>query len=599
LALVALGLIILVAGGWVVWRAYQAYQHLQSAASLVSLIQDEVKDVASVDAGAVRDLVGDLQKQAAAGRSAVSDPVYGLAEHLPWVGPNLGAVRAMAVTIDGLAQDTVPSLVDIAQVVGGSALIPHAGSIDLAPIVRMSAALQAADKAVSDGRAAMAAIDRRDLLDPVNRAVVDLWHKLDKASSLTATGARVGRLMPVMLGSTGVRTYLVVFQNPAELRATGGIFGSYALVRVDDGKISIESQGSSSRDIGTFSTPVVRQSAQFKDLYSDLRVTSPVDVNFTPDYPTAASTFAAMYQQRTGTAVDGVLALDPVAISYLLRGHDPIDVGRGVELTSGNVVEILLSKAYAMFPESNDATARDAFLASATQDVFSAIMSGGTDPKAMLSGLKKAASEHRLLIWSAHSTEEADLGRTTLAGKLSASDGRPHVGVYFNDGTGAKLGYYLRGSVDVAPGSCTASGSRELTVTITMRYDAPSSGLPDYVLGLATPGEPYVLRTNVLVVAPAGGSISGFNNSGSSVPVLSGEDQGRPVSMATLDLRPGQETTVSARVIAPRASHAIPGQNVSPVVAVTPGVHTWPTTVSGYPTCRSGGDAQQGAVFGR
>ncbi len=596
----AVGVLVLVFAGWVAWRAYQAYQHLQSSAALVSQIESKVEDVTAVDAASVRNLVGELQDQASAGRGAVSDPLYGLASHLPWIGPNLAAVRSMAVTVDELAQDTVPSLLDIAKIAGGSALTPQNGAIDLAPIKRVSSALQAADAAVNAGRARMAAINRGDLIDPVNQAVLDLWQKLDHASSLTATGARVGRLMPEMLGSDGARTYLVVFQNPAELRATGGIFGSYVLVRVDGGKISIVSQGASSRDIGTFDAPVVQQSPQLRDLYTDLRVTSPMDVNFTPDFPTAASTFATMYQQRTGRSVDGVVAFDPVAVSYLLAGHAPIDVGHGIHLTSDNVVRVLLSKAYAMFPEGSDASARDAFLAHATQAVFAAIMSGGSDPHAMLHGLQKAAAQRRLLIWSAHSDEEKDLSPTSLAGRIASSnDAAPRVGVFFNDGTGAKLGYYLDGKVNVAPGSCVESGSRDLTVTITMRYTAPDTGLPDYVLGLAMPGTPYVLRTNVMVLAPEGGSVSSVTEGGRPVPVRKGEDHGRPVSMMTVDLSPGQQTTVVAVVAAPRPSGVSSGETVQPVVTVTPGVSTWPVTVPPYPACRTAGDGARRAVSGR
>jgi len=69
----------------------------------------------------------------------------------------------------------------------------------------------------------------------------------------------------------------------------------------------------------------------------------PQDVNLSPDFPTAAALFAKMYTGRTGTAVDGVVAIDPVALSYLLEGTGPVDVGDGVVLTSDTVVPVLLS----------------------------------------------------------------------------------------------------------------------------------------------------------------------------------------------------------------------------------------------------------------
>ena len=155
---------------------------------------------------------------------------------------------------------------------------------------------------------------------------------------MTGPGARIARLLPPMLGSEGPRTYLVVFQNPAELRATGGIFGSYALVNADHGKIIIKEQGASSRTLGFFDPPVATLTPNQIELYSELMAQYPMDVNFTPDYPTAARLFAEMYRLRKGTAVDGVLALDPVALSYTLKGAPPIDVGDGVNITSDNLV---------------------------------------------------------------------------------------------------------------------------------------------------------------------------------------------------------------------------------------------------------------------
>ena len=184
----------------------------------------------------------------------------------------------------------------------------------------------------------MAAIDRSAVVQPVGDAVLTLWRKLDQAADVTEPGARVARLLPPMLGADGPRTYLVAFQNPAEPRATGGIFGSFAVVRADQGKISIIDQGAASRTLGPFDPPVAELTGERPDLYGPELAQYPQDVNFTPDFPTAARLFAEMYRLRTGTTVDGVLAIDPVALSYMLEGAPPIDVGDGVSITADNLV---------------------------------------------------------------------------------------------------------------------------------------------------------------------------------------------------------------------------------------------------------------------
>ena len=59
-----------------------------------------------------------------------------------------------------------------------------------------------------------------------------------------------------MLGADGPRTYLMLFQNNAELRATGGIPGSFATITARNGKISLGRQGDAGT-IGRFDAPPI------------------------------------------------------------------------------------------------------------------------------------------------------------------------------------------------------------------------------------------------------------------------------------------------------------------------------------------------------
>jgi Protein of unknown function (DUF4012) len=347
--MLATGVLILAGTAWVGWRSYQAYSHLKIASADVSRLQDELRDMTTFDPAAAAGTIDHLRAESAMARSAVDDPVFRAATVLPWLGANLSAVRDVTVTVDSLATEVAPSLVRVAQTLRPADLAPRAGSIDLAPIEQSSAVLQSADAAVNASRARMAGIDRSALLAPVNDAVLTLWRKLDDAVAVTGTGARAARLLPPMLGAHGSRTYLVVFQNLAEPRATGGIFGSYALVHADNGKISI-AHGTPTRNLGSFDPPIVELSHQQLALYTPVMAQYPADVNLTPDFPTAAALFAKMYSERTGSAVDGVVAVDPVALSYVLRGSSPIDVGDGMVLTSDSLVRILLATAYQKFP---------------------------------------------------------------------------------------------------------------------------------------------------------------------------------------------------------------------------------------------------------
>ena len=123
-----------------------------------------------------------------------------------------------------------------------------------------------------------------------------------------------------MLGSKGPRTYLVAFQNPAEVRATGGIFGTFAVVRADQGKVTVVDQNPT-RTMGYFDPPIVDLPANERVLYGNQLAQYPADVNLTPDFPTAAKLYMRMYELRTGTTVDGVLADRSGGALVCAEGH--------------------------------------------------------------------------------------------------------------------------------------------------------------------------------------------------------------------------------------------------------------------------------------
>ena len=67
------------------------------------------------------------------------------------------------------------------------------------------------------------------------------------STTLAATargGATVTRLVPPMLGQDGPRQYLLVVQNNAEIRSTGGLPGSLQILRADNGKLTLAEQRS-------------------------------------------------------------------------------------------------------------------------------------------------------------------------------------------------------------------------------------------------------------------------------------------------------------------------------------------------------------------
>ncbi|WP_212996790.1 DUF4012 domain-containing protein [Winogradskya consettensis] len=581
-ALVAALVVVVAGAGGTAWagiRARSSQDHLQEAAVLVRRLRAQLQ---TSDPAATGTLAA-LQSETRAARKDVHDPVWQAGTRLPVAGDDLAAVRTVADALDDFARDGLPPLVETAGSIRLDSLAPRDGRIDLEPIERAAPKLAAADAALRRARERVDAIAVDGLVGRVRAAVTGLRDDLRRASALTAVAARGSALVPPMLGSAGPRTYLALFQNLAEVRATGGMPGAYVVITANEGRITITDQGSAAADLRTFAEPVLALTASDRALYTDKMATFPADINVTPDFPTVGRLAREMYRRRTGTTVDGVFATDPVALSYLLGAVGKVSVPGGKDLTAANVVSVLLSETYMTKSAPQE---QDAYFAAAARAVFEAVVARPLKPAAMLDALTRATAERRLLLWSAHPAENELLAGSALAGVLPASDGtEPTVGVFLNDGSGAKLGYYLtqRAALKVTP-TCRRDGRRELTLTVTLGSAVPGSGLPEAVTGLALAGDPYVVRTNVSVYSSTGGSIVGMRLDGSAAAFGSGTDRRRAVGIMTVDLRPGQRRSLEVSLLTgiPAGGY---GTSVTPRLQTTPGITPWDQSVDSADGC--------------
>jgi len=429
--------------GWLAWTGLQARGALLAAQPVVSRVQQQVLDG---DADGARASLADLQVSTADARASTHDPVWAAAEQLPAVGDDVRVVRQLTTLVDDVAQQALPPLVAAAGSLDPAALQPVDGAIDLAPLQAAAPLLREADEAMQAAVTAGAGINTTGVDERIAEPAGELLSQLDAAAGTTATGARAAALLPGMLGADRPRTYLVLFQNNAEVRATGGIPGSTAVIRADGGRVTIESQ-SATGDIPQFAESVLPLSDEFVAMHTTKPGRFIQDVNFTPHFPTSAQLAREMWRRVSQQEVDGVLSVDPVALSYLLNATGPLPLAGDVQISADNAVDLLLSRVYA---EIDSPALQDAFFAAAATSIFTGLTSGAAEPTVLLEQLARAAGERRLLVWSSDPAEQGLLAGTVLEGALpTGPDGGPAVGVYLNDGTAAKMSFYLRHEVTV------------------------------------------------------------------------------------------------------------------------------------------------------
>jgi hypothetical protein len=558
--------VLLAGGGWVAFRGWQARSHLVNAAGLARQLS---ADVVGGDTARAQRTLAALQEQARSARDATGDPGWWLAQRGPYAGDDLAAVRLIAVAIDDLARRAFPTLLRVDL----TSLVPREGRLDLARLRAASVELGSADRAVRDTRSRLATVPTGQLVTQIRDALTALRAEIDRLADLTGAADQAARVLPPLLGADGPRRYLLVSQNPAELRATGGMIGAYALIQAEAGRVRLTDQGSSSA-LARFDPPLPVD-PELRRLWTDLPGRYPADVNLGPHFPTAAALYREMVRRRTGITADGVLAVDPVVLSYLLKATGPVSVPGSPALAGNTVVRTLLSDAY----RDLDTKQQDAFFASAAAAVFDAFLTKKVDVRVLLSAFNRSVAERRILFWSVHSEEQRVLGDSGLTGTLPERDAVPTVGVFLNDGSGAKLGYYLRFSASLTVGDCRSDSRRELRLRVTVHSTAPRSGLADSVTGLALSGDPYTARTFVSVYSPSGGAVLGGRLDGHVTALGGGTDRRRQVSVATVEVKPGATRTLDVTLLTGTTSLG------AAELLLTPTVTPWTTQVVSAPSC--------------
>ncbi|GAB3560744.1 hypothetical protein GCM10027405_11100 [Arthrobacter alkaliphilus] len=355
-----------------------------------------------------------------------------------------------------------------------------------------------------------------------------------------------------MLGAKAARNYLVLIQNSAEVRATGGLPGALAVLRFDNGTVQLAAQ-SSGKSLGAF-TPQVDVDPAQRAIYTDRLGTFISDVNLTPDFPTAARSAKEMWEVRHNTVIDGVIALDPTVLAHILEASGPISMagdpklsaaGLPPALDASNVVRTLLSDVYTRLEGTE---IQDAYFESAAQKIFQSLASGKAPGDKLIQALMRSSDEHRLYVWSDHKEEQEVLRTTSVGGAISGPRTMgASFGVYFNDGTGAKMDYYVKRTVQLVE-NCSKDEHSQVTIRVTTTNTAPldaATSLPATVTGGGVYGVPAgIAQSNVIVYGPAGSGVETARQDGKEVSFGAQRHDDRPVGSLTVRLAPGQSSTV-------------------------------------------------------
>jgi UDP-N-acetylmuramyl pentapeptide phosphotransferase/UDP-N-acetylglucosamine-1-phosphate transferase len=398
------------------------------------------------------------------------------------------------------------------------------------------------------------------LVGPVRDAIDKIHAQLARAEREASRATAAAKLAPEIFGGKGTRTYLLVVQNNAEARATGGFIGSFGFITADNGKLHVSDllrTNTWNQAVRDQPSVTVTAPADYLARYAQFQPgTTLQNVNLSPDFPSVAQALMGLSPQAGQPKVDGVMSVDPAGLAALLELTGPVDVPDWpTPIDAGNVVNVTLRDAYAAFARTPE---RADFLGDVAQVAVDKATSGSLGKPAQIAKvLGKAAHSGHLILAFARPGEQRlaeDLGIAERMGPVHSDA----IAVTTSNAAGNKIDYYQQRAVDyrvmLHPDNQLDSAVADADLSVELDNNAPDSGLPEGVIGpfdaRFVAGES---RSFLSLYTPL--SFESSTVDGVPTSVSPGRERGRNVFSTFADLHARQKQTTLARLNGKVALH--------------------------------------------
>lgn len=521
----------------------QATQVLQDVKSIQTAIGENDYAAAAQSAQHASELTGSIAGE-------LSSPLWMVASIIPVYGQDISGMRDLMTALDDAFDEGLVPLTKTLAANPPDSLISADRRINVAAVTQLLDAVQ--DAAPSMQKCADVAESLPEMHIEQLKSVVDPAKK--KLTTINATFQKAAALAPVagpVLGANGNRTYLIVAQNSAELRSSGGFPGSMGTLEIRDGEI-ILNDFAKVYDVLTDTNP---SSVSITDeeyaLFGAAGMDCPRDAGIDPDFTRVASIWAASYEERNVAHLDGVISITPSVVQDILAIVGPVTLSDGTELTGSNATKVLQSDIYWKYlaegadPDGTGGAVTDALFAQAAHETFNKLFSNLNADTLIkfASCMAKDMEDRTVMFWLTDEGEQAILASLDCSGALNDDPMRPELGVFFSLWVGSKMGWYVDIDNQVLESKKNADGSytykMQTTFTDTVSSEEIASG-GEYIIGDIYDYEYGILYPCLYIYAPAGGSISNLE-SNSSVAFEEARHDGLQAFKAWRTvLRPGQ-----------------------------------------------------------
>ncbi|MBU1970716.1 DUF4012 domain-containing protein, partial [Patescibacteria group bacterium] len=355
-------------------------------------------------------------------------------------------------------------------------------------------------------------------------------------------------LVPKILGvDAPEKRYMIIMQNNAEMRPTGGFWTNYATFKIRNAMLNSDFTSKDMYSID-FTLDAI-------DAYTDFSIGMPAplrrylllerwyarDANFSPDFPTSVNDFMRSYRKAIQInpvevkPVDGIFAIDTRVVSELLEVTGPATVN-GITYNQDNVVlELEKIASLALREQSNRKKVLGDLMERMLVNVFES--DKNLWPKLVDKGVDLLNRKH-ILIFMFDPDAQALLEKYNFAGRLVDTPQSDYLAVISSNLAGDKTNLFVRRQITSSIVNENGKWAREVKVNYTY---GPAEG--EYAL-FATTYKDY-LRLYV----PKGSTL--VSVTGSEDGDGSGDELNKTYFHGYITLAPGATKEISFKYYLP------------------------------------------------
>lgn len=381
----------------------------------------------------------------------------------------------------------------------------------------------------------------------LNELKVKLPVFIDFSKTISDTVAE----LPQILGKGQLQKYLVLFQNPAEARATGGFLGNFGKLSFSNGKMI----GPEVDDIYKLKWAVwgKKENLEPPQEVLDAKISLwqhgewPLwDANWWIDFPTTAKKMEWYYEYYGQGLTDGVIAIDPQVFAEILKIVGPIRMKNyGVTINSRNFWQVMERKVEVDNPfkkgqaKYNEANPKQILKDFAPQ-LMAKVKKASRDQKlAMVKSIYENLQRKHILLFANNQNLGEVFAKLNWNGQVRSD---------FDD-------YLTVNETNIGVNKSSLRVSQKFDLNIEVKPEEVIHHLKIIRTHHGQPGNPLTGRniSYQRILVPKGASLSSITLDGQDIAsrVILGEESGKTKFGFTVKLKPKKTQVIEINYIVP------------------------------------------------